>query len=90
MEGAEGKIDIIITFDKDGVSDHANHKSIYQGISRLMEKKMIDVEVFTLTTVHLVRKYLAIVDVNFIWTDEWQAFRFSCCDAYRTLALHAT
>ena len=42
----------------------------------MMEKKMLDVELMTLTTVHLVRKYIGILDVNFVWIDQWQAFRF--------------
>ena len=51
---------------------------------------MIDVEVMCLSTVNVVRKYLAIFDINFVWMDEWQAFRYDCCAAYSCLALHAT
>ena len=56
----------------------------------MMKKKMIDVEVFALTSVHLVRKYLAIVDVNFAWLDEWHAFNYNFCEAYSTLAEHVS
>ena len=81
---------MIVTFDEGGVSGHINHTAVYRGVARLMEKKMIDVEVFTLSSVHLIRKYLAIADVNFVWTDEWQAFRFDFIEAYKTLACHVT
>ena len=53
-----------------------------------MEKKMLDVELMTLTTVHLVRKYIGILDVNFVWIDQWQAFRFDWIQAYKNLACH--
>ena len=79
---------MIITFDNAGVSSHANHIAIFHGISYLMEKKMIPVEVMTLTTVMIVRKYLGLIDVCFIWTNEWHCFRFNFIEAYRTLALH--
>ena len=51
---------------------------------------MLDLEVLTLTSVHLVRKYISIADVNFVWTDEWHSFNYNCCEAYRTLAEHVT
>ena len=90
IDGSEGKIDMIITFDEGGVSGHTNHNAVYEGVKILMEKKMIDVEVMALTTVPLIRKYLGAIDVNFVWMDEWQAFRFDWITAYRTLALHET
>ena len=69
IDGPANKINMIVTFDDQGVSGHPNHIAIFHGISRVMEKKMLDVELMTLATVHLVRKYLAIIDVNFIWID---------------------
>ena len=38
IEGAEGKINIIVTFDDHGVSGHVNHSAVYRGVARLMEK----------------------------------------------------
>ena len=90
IEGAEGKIDIIVTFDEYGVSDHCNHQDVFRGVEVLMKKKMIDVEVLALSSVHLVRKYIAIVDVNFVWLDEWHTFNYNFCEAYNTLAEHVT
>ena len=42
----------------------------------------------TLITVNLLRKYLGFIDILFVWYTEWQAFRYNCCEAYATLALH--
>ena len=63
---------------------------MFRGVEVLMKKKMIDVEFLALSSVHLVRKYIAIVDVNFVWLDEWHAFNFNFCEAYKTLAEHVT
>ena len=48
VDGPQGKIDIIMTFDEHGVSGHINHKQVFHGVSRLMEKKMVDCEVYAL------------------------------------------
>ena len=31
-DGPKGKIDMIVTFDRKGISGHVNHKAIYHGI----------------------------------------------------------
>ena len=88
-DGPEGKIDIIITFDEKGVSGHCNHKSVFHGCERLMEKKMVDdCDLMALKTVSTWRKFIGILDVNFLWNDEWHAFRYNVISAYRTLAQH--
>ena len=80
-----------MTFDEDGVSGHLNHKAVFHGISHLMDKKMLsDIEVFTLASVALFRKYISLADVNFCFPDEWHAFQYDPFWAYRTLAQHAT
>ena len=87
IEGPDGKINIIVTFDEDGVSGHLNHKAVFHGISHLMDKKMLsDIEVFTLASVALFRKYISLADVNFCFPDEWHAFQYDPFWAYRTLA----
>ena len=91
LDGEAGKIDIIVTFDQWGISNHPNHIAIFHGIEHMMKQKlMLDVEIFTLTTVMLWRKYLALADVNFILTDEWQAYRLNVCEAYGVLSEHVT
>ncbi len=63
-------IDVLITFDADGVSGHPNHKSLYNGakafVSSLVAGKTgwaVPVDLYTLTTVSVVRKYTGILDV---------------------------
>lgn len=87
-EGPTGKINTIVTFDNHGVSLHPNHIACFHGVELLMTRKMVDVEVMTLTSVNIFRKYIAFADVNFVYSDEWQAFRFNVCACYRNLAIH--
>lgn len=62
-------IDVLITFDKDGVSGHANHRSLYHGavafLRGLMKGKAgweCPVTLYTLTSTNVVRKYLGVLD----------------------------
>lgn len=63
-------IDVLITFDARGVSGHPNHISLYHGakafIATLVAGKpgwQSPVDLYTLTTVPLWRKYVGIFDV---------------------------
>ncbi|KAK0637414.1 putative deacetylase LmbE-like domain-containing protein [Bombardia bombarda] len=63
-------IDVLITFDAGGVSAHPNHISLYHGarsfVGALVEGKpgwTPPVDLYTLTTVPLARKYLGFLDV---------------------------
>jgi len=63
-------IDVIITFDVSGISQHPNHISLFHGarafIGALVEGKpgwASPVDLYTLTTVPLARKYMGIFDV---------------------------
>jgi N-acetylglucosaminylphosphatidylinositol deacetylase len=65
----ETDIDVILTFDRHGISSHPNHRSLYHGavaflreISRHTAGWEPPVKVYTLTTVNILRKYLAILD----------------------------
>lgn len=63
-------IDTIITFDARGVSSHPNHISLYRGarhfVAALMRGRsgwQSPVDVYTLTTVPLLRKYTSFADI---------------------------
>jgi len=63
-------IDVLITFDAGGVSGHPNHISLYHGaktfVSALVAGKpgwQPPVDLYTLTTVPLARKYIGFLDV---------------------------
>jgi len=51
----------ILTFDKMGVSGHANHRSIHTALSTL--SKSHNYQLFTLKTVSALRKYASILDI---------------------------
>lgn len=53
----KNKIDIIISFDKKGVSYHPNHISCYLGILKIK-----NVEIFCLETVNTFRKFIGLFD----------------------------
>ncbi len=62
-------IDTLITFDAHGISSHPNHISLYHGarhwLSSLMAGKSgwkCPVELYTLTTTNVVRKYIGFLD----------------------------
>ena len=87
-EGPEGKINMIVTFDEHGVSYHPNHQAVHRGAEYLMTKQLVEVELLTLCTVTLIRKYIGFIDILLIWITQWHAFRYNFYDAYQTLALH--
>ena len=62
-------IDVLLTFDANGISSHPNHISLYSGarhwLSSLMAGKSgwkCPVDVYTLTTTNILRKYIGILD----------------------------
>lgn len=63
-------IDVLITFDADGVSGHPNHISLYHGAKAFVaalehaEPGLASpVDLYTLKSVSLLRKYMSILDV---------------------------
>ena len=63
-------IDVLLTFDSDGISAHPNHISLHHGarhwLSHFMAGKSgwkCPVELYTLTTTNILRKYISILDV---------------------------
>ncbi|EAA01152.4 AGAP001955-PB [Anopheles gambiae str. PEST] len=57
--------ELLITFDKEGISGHPNHSAIYYATASLCLSGMIpnNCKVLTLETVNLCRKYLSIFDL---------------------------
>ncbi|KAL1954153.1 hypothetical protein VTO42DRAFT_1561 [Malbranchea cinnamomea] len=62
-------IDVLITFDKSGVSNHPNHRSLYHGARTFLQSLMkgkagyaCPVSLYTLTSTNIVRKYAGIFD----------------------------
>ncbi|KAF7593346.1 N-acetylglucosaminyl-phosphatidylinositol de-N-acetylase [Aspergillus hancockii] len=62
-------IDVLLTFDRYGVSNHINHRSLYYGAVHFIRALMKDkagytcpVTLYTLTTTNILRKYIGILD----------------------------
>ncbi|RAK99467.1 PIG-L family deacetylase [Aspergillus ibericus CBS 121593] len=65
-------IDVLLTFDKGGISNHPNHRSLYHGALHFVRSLMKDkpgytcpVTLYTLTTTNLLRKYAGVLDAPF-------------------------
>ena len=66
----ETNIDVLITFDKNGVSGHPNHKSLYHGAVAFVKSISSrhvgwesPIKLYTLPSVNIVRKYGSILDI---------------------------
>ncbi|KAH8427195.1 PIG-L family deacetylase [Aspergillus melleus] len=62
-------IDVILTFDQRGISNHPNHRSLYHGALYFLRALMKDkpgyscpVSLYTLHTTSLLRKYIGVLD----------------------------
>jgi N-acetylglucosaminylphosphatidylinositol deacetylase len=67
--GPRATIDVLITFDDQGISSHPNHIALYNGARTFLSKLMrghsgyaCPVNLYTLTTVNIARKYSFIFD----------------------------
>lgn len=88
-DAPRASIDILITFDRHGISSHPNHISLYHGaltfLRTLMAKKAgweCPVTLYTLTSVSIVRKYVSVLDAPF--TMLWLAMSASSASAKGT------
>lgn len=88
------QIDMIVTFDSRGVSNHPNHIAVHKGVSDLLERREIHqkegIELFTLTSVGLWRKYTAYFDIVIAGQDEYHTFNWNFLAAYEALRLHSS
>ncbi|KKZ63625.1 N-acetylglucosaminylphosphatidylinositol deacetylase [[Emmonsia] crescens] len=62
-------IDILVTFDQSGVSNHPNHRSLYHGARSFLQNLMkgksgyaCPVTLYTLTSTSVLRKYIGVLD----------------------------
>ncbi|PVU98510.1 hypothetical protein BB560_005655 [Smittium megazygosporum] len=70
------KTDIVFTFDKQGVSGHPNHISLYIGIKFMVQTcqsfKFHTVQLYTLDSISLLRKYLLFFDMIFSYGETFR------------------
>ncbi|KAJ6037015.1 hypothetical protein N7540_001294 [Penicillium herquei] len=62
-------IDVLLTFDKDGISNHINHRSLYHGAVHFVRSLMKDkpgfaspITLYTLSSTSIFRKYAGVLD----------------------------
>ncbi|GLI72545.1 N-acetylglucosaminyl-phosphatidylinositol de-N-acetylase [Penicillium ochrochloron] len=65
-------IDVLLTFDQHGISNHPNHRSLYHGAVHFLRTLMTDKEgfncpvtLYTLTSTSMVRKYAGVLDAPY-------------------------
>lgn len=58
-------VDLLLTFDKEGVSQHKNHQAIYYATASLCLSGLMpsSCKILVLETVNVLRKYLSLFDV---------------------------
>ncbi|KAJ6119635.1 hypothetical protein N7523_003915 [Penicillium sp. IBT 18751x] len=76
-------IDVLLTFDKHGVSNHPNHRSLYHGAVHFLRALMKDkagfaspITLYTLTSLPIWRKYAGVLDAPLsmlqgAWSNLW-------------------
>ncbi|XP_048413301.1 N-acetylglucosaminyl-phosphatidylinositol de-N-acetylase isoform X3 [Stegostoma tigrinum] len=62
-------IRMVLTFDRDGVSGHANHIAVYYAVRKLYSKKKLpnECQILVLQSVNILRKYISILDLPISW-----------------------
>ncbi|KAJ5370749.1 N-acetylglucosaminyl-phosphatidylinositol de-N-acetylase [Penicillium cataractarum] len=65
-------IDVLLTFDQHGISNHPNHRSLYHGAIHFLRTLMTDKEgfncpvtLYTLTSTSMLRKYAGVLDAPY-------------------------
>lgn len=86
-------IDVILTFDRHGVSGHKNHCSLYNAMAFLSLESRLPAKtsVYTLRSVNFLRKYVGIIDVPMSFLLSPTAFIASLKDWWtlqRAMAAH--
>ena len=88
--GNEHKIDTIITFDEQGMSQHPNHISVWKGVCEVMSDHQFDIELLTLITPPLWRKYISYFDISLCGYEHYHLFTYNYAVSYTALSLHSS
>jgi len=86
-------VDLLITFDKDGISQHKNHQAIYYATASLCLSGLVPptCRILTLETVNVLRKYLSVFDVLIslvLSTNWWVSLLVACLLAASDTFIH--
>jgi len=80
-------IDGIITFDRDGISQHPNHCAIYYATASLCLANLLPKEckIYTLDSINVIRKYISVFDLlcTFLMSTNWFILNWECGSVVR-------
>jgi len=79
---------MVVTFDKDGISGHPNHIAVHKGVAKVFDDPKYPIDVMTLTTVGIIRKYMGYADINLNGYEELHYIALSPYHSYRSMMLH--
>ena len=87
----EDRIDLIISFDAEGVSSHPNHIATFKGIEKLIcAGRYPDLDFFALESVPLIRKYISYADCEFLTYFLYHHFNYNPFEVLYALSIHHT
>lgn len=89
-EGPEHKIDIIVTFDELGMTEHPNHIAVNKGVCKVVSDRKFDLELYALETQPPLRRFTSYCDI--IWCEKsmYHLFTWNLMESWWALAYHAT
>ena len=79
----QNNIDILITFDKKGISYHPNHISCFLGIQNIK-----NVDIFSLETVPFYRKYISFFDIFNIKKKDTIFLNYNIIELFYFMSIH--
>ena len=80
--GKDNEIDIIVSFDEHGISYHPNHIAVNAGVCKVISDHQFQLELFTLKTVALFRKYISYIDITLCEQDLFHLFNYSVLEVW--------
>lgn len=83
-EVAKHNYTTIVTFDKDGVSSHANHRAIHTALRTVMT----DINRFQLQSTSFIRKYLGLLDLPFSGLSTFPVVNLNPFATWRAMEVH--
>ena len=89
LRSSNVRMDIIITFDENGVSSHPNHIGVYEGCCEVFLQNQFGLtQLWTLETVNILRKYISYWDINLVLPSVHMLASFDPRPSFGSLSLH--
>lgn len=79
---------MIVTFDKGGISNHPNHIAVHNGVAKVFENSKFPIDVMTLNTVGIIRKYTGFIDIQNCMPNDLNFMCLSPLTSFLAMKLH--